>query len=224
MIQKIEKTFGRTILVDVVDMAKNMSPIGFETMNPSMSFVRMPHGKYGVRIKATEPVDCVIRQDNKVIFERQLEAGVVHTLTRQSDGKPFYFAAPGEKPAFVSDKAGLPVGANEEEAKQLLLYPEADLGDDRYAESHGLIIVQVRFAHVQPDYGPLLPPDDFANVLFQFNTPADHNRAVVANFARMEAPDALPEGESDIVSPDGQRANPIPQRTCCIAHDRNHRH
>jgi len=224
MLQIIEKTFGRKILVDVVDMAKNQTPIGFETHSPAISFVRMPYGKFGVRIKATDPVDVVVRMDNTVLLRRQLEGNVIHTISRGEDGKPFYFAAPGTKPAHVADNAGQPVGV--EATKQELLFPEAEAApeDNRYADSQGLVIVQVRFSHVQPDFGPLLPPDDFANVLYQFNEPTAHNRAVAQNFARMVAPDALPDGESDIVSPDGVRANPLPQRHCCIAPDRHHHH
>jgi hypothetical protein len=224
MIQTIEKTFGRKILVDVLDMAKNMSPIGFETFNPSITYVRMPHGKYGVKIRATDPIDVVIRQDNVVILQRQLEGGVVHTISRDDNGKPFYFAAKGTKPAHIADDAGQPVGA-ETAARQEVLFPDAeDSEDSRYAESHGLIIVQVRVSHVKPDFGPLLPPDDFANVMFQFNDPSDHSRAVTENFARMVAPAEVPEGEGDILTPGAPKAAPLPKRICCMAHDRGDHH
>ena len=224
MIQTIEKTFGRKILVDVLDMAKNQSPIGFETFDPNITFVRMPHGKYGVKIKATDPIDVVVRQDNVVIFERQLEGGAIHTISRGADGKPFYFAPKGEKPLFVADDAGQPAG--EESVKQEVLFPDAEENpeDTRYAESHGLIIVQVRFSFIKPDHGPLLPPDDFANVMFQFNTPADHPRAVAENFGRMRTPAEVPEGESDILTPGAPRQAPVPQRICCMAHDRGDHH
>jgi hypothetical protein len=224
MIQTIEKTFGRKILVDVLDMAKNMSPIGFETFNPSITYVRMPYGKFGVKIKATDPIDVVVRQDNVIILQRQLEGGVIHTLSRGDNGKPFYFAAKGTKPMFVADDAGRPVGPDGETARQEVLFPDADPEDARYAESHGLIIVQVRFSHVKPDHGPLLPPDDFANVMFQFNEPTEHARAVTKTFARMVAPAEVPEGESDILTPGAPKAAPVPKRICCMAHDRGDHH
>ena len=225
MIQTIEKTFGRKILVDVLDMAKNMSPIGFETFSPSITYVRMPYGKFGVKIRATDPIDVVVRQDNVVIIQRQLEGGVVHTISRGDDGKPFYFAAEGTKPAHVADDAGQPVGV-EIAARQEVLFPEAegDPEDSRYAPSHGLVIVQVRFSHVKPDFGPLLPPDDFANVMFQFNDPSTHARAVAQNFAHMVAPAEVPEGDSDILTPGAPKAEPIKQRICCMAHDRGDHH
>jgi hypothetical protein len=224
MIQTIEKTFGRKILVDVLDMAKNMSPIGFETFNPSITYVRMPYGKFGVKIRATDPIDVVVRQDNVVIFRRQLEGGVIHTISRGEDGKPFYFAAEGTKPAHVADDAGQHIGV-ETAAKQEVLFPEVENPEDsRYAPSHGLVIIQVRFSHVKPDFGPLLPPDDFANVMFQFNDPSTHARAVTQNFAHMVAPDEVPEGEGDILTPGATKAAPMPKRICCMAHDRGDHH
>lgn len=224
MIETIEKTFGRRILVDLVDMAKSESPIGFTT--DTMQFVRMPYGKFGVRIKATDQVDVIIRLDNKILFQRErLEAGEIHTISRGDDGKPFYFVAKGEKPKhLLSADIGEPIAR---ETEQEPLFPEADLvetEDPRVAESYGLVIVQVRFSHVTPDYGPQYPPDGFSNVLFQMNEPEAHRRATAFAFARMSRPEALPEGTPEFNLPDAEPVQRPILRTCCIAPDRNGEH
>jgi hypothetical protein len=224
MIQIIEKTFGRRILVDMVDMSKNECPLGFETDNTV--FVRMPYGKFGVRIKATDPVDVVIRLDNVILVQRErLEAGEIHTISRGDDGKPFVFVEPGTTPKHIADDAGQPIGA-ERPLEQESLFPEAEARaeDDRYADSYGLVVVEVRFSHVKPDYGPMLPPDGFSNVLFQMNEPTAHLRAVTAQFTRMVRPEPLAEGTPEFNLPDAEPVQKPIQRTCCIAYDREHSH
>lgn len=225
MLKIIEKTFGRQILVDVVDMATGLTPIGFETDRPNINYVRMPFGKYGVRIKGTESVDLVVRQDNVVIAQRRLEGGVVHTVHRGDDGKPMFFSAPGVKPQHVADDAGRPLtGAGEVAATEGSLFPEAELKLP-YAESFGLITVQVRFSHLKPDFGPELPPDDFTSVLFQFNDHKAHLKAMSQNFAKAVRPETLPPGANEV----GDQHLVVPRevppvRICSMACDRDHHH
>jgi hypothetical protein len=228
MLKIIEKTFGRQILVDVVDMATRLTPIGFETDRPNINYVRMPYGKYGVQVKGTEALDVVVRQDNVVVAQRRLEAGVVHLIHRGDDGGPLFFSAPGEKPKFVASDAGRPINISDGEAaaeRGESLFPEEELALP-YAESHGLIIVQVRFAHLKPDYGPELPPDDFTSILFQFNEPKAHLKAMSQNFGKVRRPDLLPPGANEL----GDQSNLIvpvqtqPTRVCAIACDRDHAH
>jgi hypothetical protein len=216
MLNIIEKTFGRKILVDVVNVETGRSPLGFETHSPSISFARMPYGKFGVRVKGTEPIDVVVRLDNKVLAQRSLEGGVEHTISRCDDGKPFYFAEPGTKPKFVSEDAGQRTDASAAE-HQGMLFPECETEDARYAASEGLVIVQVRFSHVKPDYGPEYAPDDFSNVLFQLNPPAKHAKALAQNAAKVVQSEGLPEGMTEF----GGTAMPTSHRQCCVACDRH---
>lgn len=223
MLKIIEKSFGRQILVDVVDMATGLTPIGFETDNPNINYVRMPLGKYGVRIKGTESVDVVVRQDNVIVAQRRLEAGVVHTIHRDENNKPLFFSAPGTKPAHVADDAGQPIDVEgEAPASQASLFPEL-AQDLPYAESYGLIIVQVRFSHLKPDYGPELPPDDFTNVLFQFNEHKAHMKAMSQLFSKVRAPEMLPAGANELGDPNATPMQSPPTRICAIACDR-HQH
>jgi hypothetical protein len=208
MLNIIEKTFGRKILVDVLDTNTGRSPLGFDTHSPSISYTRLPYGKFGIRVKGSDPIDVVVRLDNKVLAQRSLEGGVEHTISRSDDGKPFYFAEPGTKPQHVAEDAGQPIDGSV--VKQEMLFPELEVQDTRYAESQGLLIVQVRFSHVKPDFGPEYAPDDFANVLFQLNPPQLHAREFAKNASRIiKAESPAPEGE--------QRAH----RQCCVACDRD---
>jgi hypothetical protein len=205
MLNIIEKTFGRKILVDVLDTNTGRSPLGFETHSPSVSFTRLPYGKFGIRVKGTDPVDVIVRLDNKVLAQRkQLEGGVEHTISRCDDGKPFFFTEPGTKPAHVSEDAGQPIDGSV--VKQEMLFPELEAQPERYAESQGLLIVQVRFSHVKPDYAPQYAPDDFSNVLFQLNPPQLHARAFAKSAARIVQEAAPHEGGA---------------RQCCVAHERH---
>ena len=72
-------------------------------------------------------------------------------------------------------------------------------------ESQGLLIVQVRFSHVKPDFGPEYAPDDFSNVLFQLNPPQLHARAKSASRIIQEV--APQEGGT--------------HRQCCVACERH---
>jgi hypothetical protein len=227
MLKIIEKTFGRQILVDVVDMATRLTPIGFEIDRPNINFVRMQYGKYGVQVKGTEALDVVVRQDNIVVAQRRLEAGVVHIIHRGDDGKPLFFAAPGQKPKFVADDAGQPISVSDGEAaaaKGESLFPELEY-ELPYAESFGLIVVQVRFAHVKPDYGPELPPDDFTSILYQFNEPKAHLKAMSQNFGKVKRPDTLPAGANEIGDQNLVTPRELPPvRICSMACDREHAH
>lgn len=224
MLKVIEKAFGRIIGVAVVDLAKNQVPLGFETTNPSITHCRMSgYGKYAIRVKSTDPFDIVIRQDNKIVVERRIEAGD-HTIARTNSGAPLTFAAPGSKPAFVADDAGQPIEGDALESKRL--FPESDPPSEAViTESHGLIVVQVRFAHVKPDYGPELPPDGFSVIQYQLNTPKGQAQAMANQFARVLRPEPLPDGTPEILDPENPDAKvPVLKRTCCIAHDREHIH
>jgi len=206
MLNIIEKTFGRKILVDVLDTNTGRSPLGFETHSPTISFTRLPYGKFGIRVKGTDPIDVVVRLDNKVLAQKkQLEGGVEHTISRCDDGKPFYFTEPGTKPAHVSEDAGQPIDGSV--VKQEMLFPELDAPPERYAQSQGLLIVQVRFSHVKPDFGPEYAPDDFSNVLFQLNPPQLHARAFAKSASRIIQEVAPQEGGT--------------HRQCCVACDRH---
>ena len=107
MLKEIEKTFGRKIIVDLVDMKTQMTPcIGFEGDRPAIQYVQMPFDKFGVKIMGTEPIDVVVRIDNKVVAQRaRLEAKAIHVISRGDDGKPFVFTRPGEKPKHSDEKA-----------------------------------------------------------------------------------------------------------------------
>lgn len=225
MLKIIEKSFGRTIGVAVVDMANGQIPLGFETHNPSVIHCRMSgYGKFAVKVKSTDPFDIIVRQDNKLLVEKRMEAGV-HTISRTNDGAPLTFSAPGTKPAHVADDAGKPVDGEAPAAPQRL-FPDADPPEDAVlTESHNFVIVQVRFAHVKPDHGPELPPDGFSVLAYQLNTPKQQAQAMAGNFARVVRPEPPAEGTPDILDPENPDAKvPVLKRTCCMAHDREHLH
>lgn len=257
MLKILEKPFGRTIGVAVVDASKNQVVLGFETSLPPTTYCRLPYGKFAIRVKSTDTFDLVVRLDNKVLVEQRLTPGL-HTVNRANDGKPLMHMAPGSKPEFVADNAGSPVevppapvaasAATVEEGAQLLadgsivfpaaavvpgpaapprLYPESDPAPGHFlAETQGLLIVQVRFAHIQPDYGPMLPPDDFTAIRYQLNEPKAHALALARNFRTVIRPEAPPDGTPDILDPENSTTPPLalPKRTCCIACDRDHHH
>lgn len=217
---RIEKSFEREIVVDIVDMAKNQVPIGFETDCPHMHYRRIPYGKFGVRIKTPEPTDVVIRLDNVVLEHRRVDPGD-HTIARSSDGKSFVFAAPGSKPAPAPAEAAAveaPAVAQPESGSSAT--PE-HLGPLNLAPSHGLVVVSMRFADVKPEHGPELPPDEVSHVVIQMNEPRAHLRTLAANVSTMVAPPAIPDG-GDFVSTDGSKAgSPLPRRMCSCAPGRH---
>jgi hypothetical protein len=228
MLKEIEKTFGRRILVDLVDMKTQMSPcIGFEGDRPAIQYVQMPFDKFGVKIMGTEPIDVVVRIDNKVVAQRaRLEANAIHVISRGDDGKPFVFTRPGEKPKHVADDAGELIGSTEKrgdaQSEQLSLFPEAGAMQDDY-DSHGLVVVQVRFAHVKPDFGPELPPDDFTNLLFQMCDMQTLTRHMLANLPRLARPEDPPAGFEGVLDAEGKPVGgyrPLP-RVCSCASDRH---
>ncbi|MBY0359909.1 MAG: hypothetical protein K2W82_18035 [Candidatus Obscuribacterales bacterium] len=251
MLKVLEKPFGRTIKIALLETAKDQPTLGFETHTPLTTYCRLPYGKFSFRLEANEPVDLLIRLDNKLLLERRLEAGT-HTLSRGNDNKPFCFLAPGEKPAFVADDAGspLPVAtvveseSNTGEAGMLAdgiifeqapaaepaaparLFADADPPADAIlAETYGLVVVQVRFAHVKPDFGPILPPDSFTVICYQLNEPGNHALALAKNFRKVIKPASPPPGTPDILDPaNPTQVVPLPKRICCLACDRGEHH
>lgn len=252
MLKILEKAFGRTIGVAVVDPAKDLVTLGFETA--TTKFCRLQYGKFSLRIKSTDPFDLVVRLDNRLLLEKKFEAGT-HTVSRDNEGKPFMHLAPGESAPFVASDAGHPLAEaaakaaaeheqpagepvmlldgivfeNDRPVKQMVqrLFPESDPpAGVALAPTHGLLVVQVRFSHIKPDYGPVLTPDEFANVVYQLNEPKNHAKALACNFRHVLRPTPAPDGTPEIIDPaaDNTVLQQTPKRTCCIACDRDHNH
>lgn len=214
MLVIVEKSFGRQILVDLVNLKNGMSPIGFQTEAPLINYVRMPYGPYGVLVKATDSFDLVVAVDGITVIDQwRLEGNTQHSIHRGEDGKPLLFLPPGTVPKHLLADAGQPIdGSTLPEA------PSASRTDaPPQVESHGLVTVSVRLSHVKPDYGPEFAPDDFARVVFQLNEPLAHLRAVGAQFSRMLAAPELPPGASEFI--DEAQASQL-TRVCNIAADR----
>lgn len=183
---KIDKGFGRTILVDLEQPGKNLVAMGFEVEGPDIAYRIMPHGRWAVRIMTPEPTEVVIQLDGKTLLDTEIEAGV-HTLHQGKDGTAFIYTRPGAEAqhVVVSDTP-----KSEPEAKD-----EKNERPKRFlAPSHGLVIVSLRIKPTKPQNAPELPPDEFVDLLFQMNPWAEHNKAVAANLSKMVAPEIPADG------------------------------
>lgn len=202
---KIEKGFGREIVLDVVD-GKGLVPLGFEVEEPrAMQYRMVPHGKFGVKIYTPALTDVIVRLDNVKLLERRVDPGLT-TLTTCADGTSFTFSPDGVKaPRQIAERPGqtapvqeVPTDSDNTPAGQAPAEPEGP-----YAPSQGLLIVQVRFAHVTPPNSPELPPDDYAAVLIQMNPVRDHLAVMASVLSKVVRP-PKPEGISDVLGPDGE--------------------
>lgn len=215
---KIEKGFGREIVLDVVD-AKGLVPLGFEVEEPRAMLYRMvPHGKFGVKILTPALTDVIVRLDNVTLLERRVDPGLT-TLTTCSDGAAFTFSPDGVKaPRVFAERPGQTAPVQEEVPADSAAPVQAPAEPEGpYAPSQGLLIVQVRFAHITPPNSPELPPDDYAAVLIQMNPAPAHLTAMASVLSKVVRP-AKPEGISDVLGPDGEvmPAHQHRERICSV--------
>jgi len=156
------------IHVDLICMANNQVPLGIET--PETNFLRMPHGKFGVRIVTSRETEVTVHLGDKAVLSAKVEKGKA-LLTQSADGKAFEFTACGEQPVASSDetKAATTADAN-----------------------HGFVAVSVRFADETVVHGPQPKPDIAETICFQMNPPGSkHNACVASNLHRIIPPEGV---------------------------------
>jgi hypothetical protein len=89
---------------------------------------------------------------------------------------------------------------------------------EHWAPSHGLVAIGVRMVQVHQEGEPMLPPDGFEYVLFQFNTWQDHARIRANLHSRIKLPPRFkfPEHVGDVVHTHG------PDEPCTCGNNHGH--
>ena len=203
---------GEHIIVDLVKPSTLtpdgwLKPIEFAIDSPPTLFVRVPHGRYAVRVMTTADTEVMIHVDGNKSLRSKVAKGI-HYFDKDEAGNFFNF---GEAPAAE--------GVGPELVQQTLF------GTDEEAmcvKTHGQVIVHVRFCDITTPAGSQIVPPDFEQpVFFQMNQPGAHEEVTASMLSKMKAPPKLTTAE-DIFG-EYADADSIPQRHCCnCPHDHSH--
>jgi hypothetical protein len=185
-----------------------LKPIEFEITDPPTLYVRVPHGRYAVRVMTTADAEVLVHVDGVKAIEAKVTKGI-HIFDKDSEGN---FFTHGETTARAASEGP--------ELVQQTLF-----GTDEVAEcvkTHGQVSVHVRFCDVTTGNGkPILTPDFQQPVFFQMNAPGAHEEACASLLRKLKAPPKLTAAE-DIFG-EHKDAETLPQRHCCnCPHEHNH--
>jgi hypothetical protein len=160
------------IHVDLICMANNQVPLGIET--PETNFLRMPHGKFGVRIVTSRDTEVTVHMGDKSVLSAKVQKGKA-LLTESADGKAFEFTGSGEQTVASPDETTTGTTA-----------------DTQSSDNHGFVAVSVRFADETVVHGPQPQSDIAETICFQMNPPGKkHNACVAANLHRIIPPEGV---------------------------------
>lgn len=212
---KIDKGFGREIVVDVINDRGNV-PLGFTVHDPvHIEYRKVGYGKFGVKILTSAPTEVLLKLDGKVAVDRRIEPGLT-SITTADDGGPLMFTPDGFALPRVAERRTAPVEPAPTDGEPVAAAPEQPAAPEReYAPSQGLVIVELRMARVTPPNSPELPPDDYTPVLFQLNAPAEHLQALAESLSKVVAPEPGPE-VSDLKDGENSAQRRYPVRICSV--------
>lgn len=215
---KIDKSFGRVILLELVSQATGRKPLEFTIDNPRTTYVRMPHGGFSVHILTPGETDLAVELDNVKLLERRLPAGE-HTVNTSDSGSLLVFAEPGSKQALALKQAN-------DTKKEPGEVSTSDGNDTATRESvpsvmaptQGMVIVSVRLTDKTPPNSPQLPPDDASHIFFQLNPPGEHERAMASLLSKVVAPPST-AAVNEFLNQDGTPSQrPVIERHCSCKH------
>lgn len=175
-----------------------LKPIEFEITDPPTHFVRMPNGRFAVRVMTTADTELMIHVDGVKALEAKVSKGI-HVFEKDSEGRLFNFREAGSTAKDAPELVQQTLFGTEEEALCV--------------KTHGAVVVHVRFCDVTVDNKPVYTPDYQQPVFFQMNPPGAHEEACASMLRKMKAPPKLTSAE-DIFS-EYKDAETLPQRHCC---------
>jgi hypothetical protein len=165
--------------VDLISGVTGRKPLGFDT--DDTVFVRMPHGKFSVRVVTPAPTNVEVTVDGVKKLKATVPAGQLNMLAADDEGGEFVFGPRGEKPVCQLKDEATEGGE-----------PACSQPAEPLADTHGLITVSVQFAE-QPatKQGPAKKAGPTETVQFQMNQPGEHERALASNVHRLIPPEGV---------------------------------
>lgn len=204
---------GEMIIVDLLKPSTLspdgwLKPIEFEITDPPTLYVRIPHGRYAVRVMTSSDTEIMVHVDGTKVLETKVGKGI-HVFDRSAEGELFNFGEPGESHGDGPELVQKTLFGTDEQAACV--------------KTHGQVVVHARFCDI--DTGtprPAVTPDFSQPVFFQMNPPGAHEEEFASLLRKVKAPPKLNNVE-DIFG-EGKASEPLPQRICCNCpnHDHNH--
>ncbi|MBS1992232.1 MAG: hypothetical protein JSS83_17035 [Cyanobacteria bacterium SZAS LIN-3] len=191
-------------------------PHFYEIANNNKLFVRMPVGQFALRVMSQHKTEVLMHVDGKLRARTVVPSGLQY-VDKDDAGNFYIFAAPGEEKPFIpaSDQVLMEQPeAPTSEATQPALFEagDADVQMPMLPVSDpGAVHVVLRFVD-EPGPG-LKPPAQEFEVVFQMNTPSDHDNLVAEkHLLTMVKPKPLinHEDETSFEPPQGH----LPTFTC----------
>jgi len=153
-------------------------PFFHEIKNSNKLFVRMPVGQYALRVMSKHKTEILMHVDGKLALRTEVSTGIQY-VDKDASGKFFIFAKPGDdKPVILASDHELKQAPDTEQS-QVALFTE----DEDYTQAPmlpiadpGSVFLVLRFVD-EPGPG-LKPPAQEFEVVFQMNTPSDHDNLV----------------------------------------------
>lgn len=191
---------GEMIIVDLLKASSAspdgwLKPIEFEIAEPPTLYVRVPHGRFAVRVMCSSDAEVLVSVDGTEALKTKVGKGI-HILDRDSQGRFFQFS---DQPAV--DKS----------VKQESLFADDSAPDS--CSSHGLVCVQLRFCDIDNGLGrPDITPDFPYPVYFQMNPPGAHEEAFAGLLSKLKKPARLTDAED--IFEEHKHSGKMPQRLC----------
>lgn len=192
---KITDTLGRTLHVDVVVKAPGsdnwMQSLGYNVENSGVAYLRVPHGPFALRVMSKLGADLLVHLDGARLCSISVEKGVQY-VERTPDGKPFYFAAPGQivkhVPQSDAEMAEQAADVTDGIASET---PAADASLVEHGPSipagEGVLFVVARHSDDPAIVGAQPPRQEF-EYTFQLQAPQAHDRALAGSLSKVVEP------------------------------------
>lgn len=199
----------------IVDLLKSstlsqdgwLKPIEFEITEPPTIYVRIPNGRFAVRVMTSSDTEIMIHVDGAMVLETKVGKGI-HLFDRDAEGRLFNF---GENQATKSSvtKTVQRTRFDTEEAASCLTKP-------------GQVAVLARLCKTNISTPcPPAAPDYLQSIFFQMNPPGAHEETCAELLSKMKSPPRLTAAEHRFG--EYSDAEDLLQRLCCnCPHDQQH--
>lgn len=174
-------------MVDLISGVTGRKPLDYRTEDTI--YVRMPHGKFAVRVVTPHLANVAIAVDGVNVVKTQVPPKLVNMLDNDGQGNPLNFLSSEQKAQKLAEAA----------AKQAL--PSAEQGSspsaaqatpDTASSTDGLVMVSVQFAEQkQTAQSPGRKAGDTETVFFQMNPPGKHEFEMARNLLKVIPPEGV---------------------------------
>ena len=167
--------------IDVIEASVNLPPLEMQ-LQGDITLLQMDHGAFKLRVHTPDKTIVTLNLDGQVVLTTKVEPGI-HVLTQTDNSQSLEFKPAAVNVIDATDDGEPPYrpaidvdGVEEEQSSYTRRKPFLGNGGR----------LHVTLSHYREDHGATVTEHVFLTEtrVFQFNTAADHDRAIVENLHR----------------------------------------